>query len=302
MFVDFHSHFFSRPFFEALAKASPQEGSVDAKLDRLSAETGIELPSPDLSEHLGRWMSELDKYGLGHLVTFASLPEEVPAVAEAASLAGGRITPFALVNPVADGAADAIRVLIEERGFRGVLLFPAMHRYDVGGEEARPALEVLDEHGAVAVLHCGLLHVKLRDLLGLPRPYDVTCANPLAVIPPANGFRNVRFVIPHFGAGFLREALMAGSMCDNVYLDTSSSNSWIATQPEKLSLADVFERALGVFGPERILFGTDSSVFPRGWRHDLHTAQREALGACGASDSDLQSIFGGNAQRILGLE
>ena len=42
MIVDFHSHFFSRPFFEALAQASPQEGSVEQKLDRLSAKTGIE--------------------------------------------------------------------------------------------------------------------------------------------------------------------------------------------------------------------------------------------------------------------
>ena len=34
-------------------------------------------------------------------------------------------------------------------------------------------------------------------------------------------------IVPHFGAGFLREALMAAEACPNLYLDTSSSNSWL---------------------------------------------------------------------------
>jgi len=70
---------------------------------------------------------------------------------------------------------------------------------------------------------------------------------------------------------------MAGAQCGNVYVDTSSSHSWLATEPNGLELADVFERALAVFGAERILFGTDSSLFPARWRRDLLLAQREAL-------------------------
>ena len=33
-------------------------------------------------------------------------------------------------------------------------------------------------------------------------------------------------IIPHFGAGFFREALMAADQCPTIHLDTSSSNSW----------------------------------------------------------------------------
>ena len=121
------------------------------------------------------------------------------------------------------------------------------------------------------------------------------------MIPTADAHPKVRFVIPHFGAGFFRETLIAGAQCSNIYVDTSSSNSWTAVLPERITLGDIFERALGVFGPKRILFGTDSSVFPRGWRHDILRDQREALGACGLGESDREWLLGRNAQELLGL-
>ncbi|MEM7307213.1 MAG: amidohydrolase family protein [Planctomycetota bacterium] len=299
--IDFHSHFFSRAFFEALAEQSPHEGTVDRRVERVGKSLDLELPSRDHGEHLERWLAELDTYGVAHLVSFASLPQEAGVVGEAAKASNGRITPFALVNPLAPEAPAGAAELFAQ-GFRGVLLFPAMHRFDPSGPEARAVYEQAAEQGAIVVVHCGMLQVKLRDLFGLPRPYDLSTANPLALIPAANDFGQVRFVIPHFGAGFLRETLMLASMCENVYVDTSSSNGWVATQAAKTSLVDVFERALGVLGPERVLFGTDSSTFPRGWRHDLYMAQREALGAIGAPEEDRVRIFGGNARGLLGLD
>jgi uncharacterized protein len=106
-------------------------------------------------------------------------------------------------------------------------------------------------------------------------------------------------VIPHFGAGFFRETLMAGAQCSNVYVDTSSSNSWIATQSPRLTLREVFAHALEVFGAERVLFGTDSNTFPSGWRIDRFEEQRAALSACGASSADQELIFAGNARALL---
>ena len=83
-------------------------------------------------------------------------------------------------------------------------------------------------------------------------------------------------IIPHFGAGMLREALMLADCCPNVYLDTSSSNSWIKYTPG-LTLEQVFKTALDVVGPDRLIFGTDSSFFPRGWnRRGLRAAESRA--------------------------
>ena len=299
--IDFHSHFFSRPFFEALAAQGPGDGSLEERLDALALRTGIEIPLPSVADHAGRWVEDLDAHGVEHLCTFASLPEEVAAVGEAVTLAEGRFSGFALVNPRAGGCVETLQRLLDGGGFRGVLLFPAMHHFDIAGPEAEPMLRVLDEHEAIVFVHCGLLVVKLRDLLGLPRPYDLSFANPLSLIPAANRFPRTRFVVPHFGAGFFRETLMAGTQCENVFVDTSSSNSWIDTQPGLSGLAEVFERTLRIFGPERVIFGTDSNVFPGGWRRDRLDEQLAVVEACGVTEADRDLVFGGNAARLLRL-
>lgn len=299
--IDFHAHFFGRVFFETLAAQSPLAGDVESRLADLARRTKIELPARDTQAHTARWLDELDRHQVEHLCAFASAPEEIPSVCEAAALSKGRISAFALVNPRVDGCAERVRGLLEARKIRGVLLFPALHHYRVGGSEAAPLLGALDEHGAVCYVHCGVLIVKLRDLLKLPRPVDMTFANPLDVVAAANTHPRTHFVIPHFGAGFFRETLMAGASAPNICVDTSSSNNWTATQPAKPSLAEVFARTLEVLGHERILFGTDSNTFPAGWRHDRFDEQHATLRKLGTSVAAEEAIFAGNARRLLGL-
>ncbi len=297
--VDFHAHFFSRPYFEALAAQSPLAGTIDEKLAAAAAKVKLELPSRDLATHVARWIAELDRYSVERMACFSSAPEETAAVADACAMSDGRMVPFALVNPKTAGVAEKVASLIDTRGFRGVLLFPALHHYQLSGAECEPLLRVLDERRAIAYVHCGVLVVKLRDLLGLPRTMDINFANPLAVVPAANKFTRAKFVIPHFGAGFFRETLMVGAQCPNVFVDTSSSNSWVATQGVPLSMRQVFERAIGVFGYERILFGTDSNTFPTGWRNDRYEAQHEVLSDLGVDAAHQEMIFCGNARKLF---
>ena len=105
-------------------------------------------------------------------------------------------------------------------------------------------------------------------------------------------------MIPHFGCGFFRELLLVASECGNVYTDTSSSNSWIEKLPEPMSLERVFERALSVLGPQRILYGSDSSFFPRGFLKDHLGGQMKLLAGLGIGRDQAESIFGGNLLRI----
>lgn len=297
--IDFHAHFFGPSYFAGLASLSPLPGSVEQRIAAVCARAGIEAPA-DAAAHARRWLAELDRHEVEHAALFASLPGEADDVALAAGLAAGRVSPFALVDPRAEGAPARVRALAA-RGFRGVLAFPALHHFDPSGPEARAVWEALSETRGIAYVHCGLLVVRLRDLFGLPRTQDLRFADPLALIPAANAFPRVRFVIPHFGAGRFRETLLAAAQCENVHVDSSSSNSWRAADPAVRSLAEVFERALGVLGPKRVLFGTDSGTFPAGWRAERRDEQLAALASIGAPSADVERIFAGNARELLGL-
>ncbi|MGH9662388.1 MAG: amidohydrolase family protein, partial [Bryobacteraceae bacterium] len=110
---------------------------------------------------------------------------------------------------------------------------------------------------------------------------------------------HLTFVVPHFGAGYFREALMLCDLCPNVVLDTSSTNSWKRYQTPEIDLAAVFRRALDVAGPGRLLFGSDSSFFPRGWHAAIFEAQSAALASLGAGAETAAAIFGGNLVRFL---
>ena len=63
--------------------------------------------------------------------------------------------------------------------------------------------------------------------MGLPSPFDMRYSNPIDLHAVALRHPELNFVVPHFGAGYFREALMLADLCPNVYLDTSSSNGWM---------------------------------------------------------------------------
>ena len=66
-----------------------------------------------------------------------------------------------------------------------------------------------------------------------------------------------------------------------------------------LTLPGVFMQALEVAGPERVLFGTDSSFFPRGWNRAVFDAQVSALDAAGVAEGDRHRIFTANFDRLF---
>jgi predicted TIM-barrel fold metal-dependent hydrolase len=175
-----------------------------------------------------------------------------------------------------------------------------MHRYSMHDDRARRIVEIAAAVPGTAVfVHCGVLSVGVRKKLGLPSPFDIRFGNPLDLHAIALGYPQVPIIIPHFGAGLFREALMVADLCPNVVLDTSSSNGW--TKYVGLSLAAVFRQALSVVGPDRLLFGSDSSFFPRGWVRDVHEQQSAALDEIGASTDVRDKIFAGNFDRLFPL-
>jgi predicted TIM-barrel fold metal-dependent hydrolase len=293
---DAHAHLFSHNFFETLRSQQPQPASDVAAL---VTGLGWEAPPADNAALAQRWVQELDRYEVSKTVLMASVPKDEGSAAAVVQARPDRFYGYFLVNPLAPDAVERTRRGFGELGLRGLCLFPAMQGFSIQDERVRPLLELAAAPGRVVFVHCGVLSVGVRKKLGLPSPFDMSRSNPIDLHSVALKNPNVRFVIPHFGAGYFRETLMLGDLSPNVFVDTSSSNSWRKFLTPEPSLDTVFRQTLAVFGPERILFGSDSSFFPRGWNKPVFEAQAASLAEIGASTETALAIFGGNLARLL---
>ncbi|MCC6391705.1 MAG: amidohydrolase [Bryobacterales bacterium] len=293
---DAHVHFFSDGFFRLLAKQ--KEGLTK---EAIGAQLGWEMPPEDPVELGARWVAELDRRGVRKAAIMASIPGDEVSVEAAVKAYPERFFGYFMVNPLAPHAVEHVRAALAAGNLRVPCLFPAMQRYWLHEKEAVGVIEAASETGkGVVFVHCGVLSVGVRKRLGLSSPFDLRFSNPADVHGLAMRFPGVRFVIPHFGAGYFREALMVADLCPNVYLDTSSSNSWMRYQEGELTPAKVLRKALDVVGAGRLLFGTDSSFFPRGWQESIFREQTAALEEIGAGAEDAAAILGGNLERLLG--
>jgi predicted TIM-barrel fold metal-dependent hydrolase len=227
----------------------------------------------------------------------ASAPGDEASVAAAVVRHPARFTGAFMLHPGAPDAGARLDRAFGELGLRVACLFPAMHRVPLDDERAGAVFAAAERHRCAVFVHCGLLSIGVRKKLGLASQFDLRLGDPLAVAAVAVRHPSVPVVIPHFGAGFFREALMAAEAAPNIVLDTSSSNSWMRTHG--LTLREVLARALDCVGPKRLLFGTDSSFFPRGWQQGVFDAQRAAADALGLDEAARARIFGGNFVELL---
>ena len=286
MLNDVHCHFFSTPFFAALGG--------DAAISALAWDP------PGTSDALAdRWVAELDRAGVSRAALIASTPGDASSVGAAVKRHRSRFVGMFMLDPTKPDAPETAATTIDKQGLRGICLYPAMHQFSIQDDRVLGVFEVAAERpGTVVFVHCGVLSVGVRKLLGLPTAFDISLGNPLHLNAVANAYPAVKIIVPHFGAGMFREALMLADQCPNVLFDTSSSNRWIQYDPG-LTLTAVYKAALSVAGPDRLLFGTDSSFFPRGWVRDVYEQQSAVLDELGADVEVREKVFGGNFERIF---
>jgi uncharacterized protein len=287
--ADAHIHFFSHRFYATLAaqRKLPDTAALAPLLQwNIPAENPLELAN--------LWLAEINRHGVSKAALIASVPEDEESVEAAVSAYPARFTGFFMLDPLRPGALERVKAVFERGLLQCMALFPAMHGYSITDPRIVPILETAADHRAVVFVHCGALSVGIRKKLGLSSPFDMRYSNPIDLHPVALHFPQIRFVVPHFGAGYLRETLMLADLAPNVYLDTSSSNRWMLYDPAGLDLRTVFRRALEVVGPQRLLFGTDSSFFPRGWHAEIFDQQTTVLYELGLEAPEAKLILHDN--------
>jgi predicted TIM-barrel fold metal-dependent hydrolase len=291
--ADAHLHFFSRTFFSTLLAAKP-----DLTPEAACLRLGWTLPPEDPALLGEIWAKELDSHGIQRSALIASVPGDDTAVSTAVKAYPDRFFGFAMVNPLKWRPETFSDIHV-------ACLFPAMHRFSVQDDAAGAVFAWAQQNRRAVFVHCGVLSVGVRAKLELDSQFDLRFSNPIDLHAVALRYPDVSIIVPHFGAGYFREALMLADLCPNIYLDTSSSNRWVRyLEPHHLEsrvdLRHIFRQALDVLGPKRLLFGTDSSYFPRGWHSVIFDEQARALYELGLDAADARGIFGENLMRIIG--
>ncbi|HEX9117889.1 MAG TPA: amidohydrolase family protein [Anaerolineae bacterium] len=108
--------------------------------------------------------------------------------------------------------------------------------------------------------------------------------SPWNVVPVAQAYPNVPFILGHMGGEAWWEGARCAREAANLYLELCSTY----TDPPKAT------SAIAGAGVERVLFGTDASLFEP-------THMLGALEDAGLDDGQRALVMGGNARRLFGL-
>ncbi|GIT67461.1 MAG: hypothetical protein Ct9H300mP25_09330 [Acidobacteriota bacterium] len=206
-----------------------------------------------------------------------------------------------MVNPLAAGGIERVQRAFGEYRLKCACLFPAMHHYSLEDKSVKDIFELAAHYNCAIFVHCGVLSIGVRKKLGLRSIFDIQRGNPLALIPVASQFPTVPVIVPHFGAGFFRELLMASDVCPNIYTDTSSSNNWTKLIPN-LSLEDVFRSTLSDLARNEYFSEPTRLFFPRGWQQPLFDVQQKVFDTLELVPDTRDAILSDNFKRIFGVK
>jgi predicted TIM-barrel fold metal-dependent hydrolase len=299
--VDAHVHFISHNYLRLLTQQRNSYQDVEAFISDQAKRRNFEAPPIDPARLADRWVTEMDRNGVSRAAVISMIPGDEVSVSAAVRVYPDRFIGVATVNPYLAVAEELVEHAAVEWGFRAIMLYPSMFKCSLASDRLYPIYHIARKHGMAVYAHLGRLRVAARRWWGLPDIYDWRYASPADLHQPAADFPTVPFIVVGFGSGTLPQLLKIGLQCPNVYVDTSSSNKWILDQSEFGDLAHAFERTVEVFGPGRILFGSDSDFFPRGWRAPILEEQTAIMERLGLSNHARSAILCENAKSLFRL-
>jgi predicted TIM-barrel fold metal-dependent hydrolase len=310
--IDFHSHFPTQgPWFtdmgDTMKNYIDKVGEERLAILRERAKPYGEhwrrmwgFPQPEPKDaHPGdraqaqRWVDELDKYGIRAIGFVTGGGNE--HLAEICGWHPDRFVGFAHHSPFLPDAVERLDHAVRNLGLRAYKLLAPMIEEPIEDPAAFPVWEKCAELGIPVLIHFGIQ----GSSGGIAWHENI---NPLKLHNVAKFFPEVDFVVPHFGCAWERETLQLAWACPNVHVDTSGSNQWVRWVPGDVTVKYLFRKYYETIGPSRIIFGSDSSWFPRGFAiRYLQDQMRDCLDL-NMPDEHIQMIFAGNAARLLKIE
>ncbi|UHA74240.1 amidohydrolase family protein [Paenibacillus sp. 481] len=291
---DIHAHLPYKQLFLMRHETITQANAERAERMRLT----WNFPHQEVDEEatkrpiIERWADELERHGIGGLNFLTAYGND--DLAQQISKYPSKFTGFAHHDIEQPDAAVELQRAIDVLGLKGYKLFGPLIQRPLHDPSLKAVWRVLAERRLPVLIHFGLL----GHTGGIVQHLNI---NPLSIFNVAREYPEIPIIIPHFGAGYFQELLHLCWSCPNIYIDTSGSNQWMRWTPYELTLEMLFRKSAELIGPERILFGTDSSGFPRGFVHRYLQEQVRVCRELRFSEHQIELIFGNNARRLLGL-
>ncbi|HEY3314929.1 MAG TPA: amidohydrolase family protein [Bacillota bacterium] len=304
--IDFHVHL---PIWRRPREATASTAAEHAKKPDLNQEYSLErrrqwrlewgFPEPEdtsgVSEELiaKRWAAEVEKSGLEKVVLVTGGGNE--NLVRLVEPYRDKLIPFAHHDLAGPDAPDQLKRAVEELGCKGYkIIAPTLTIDSFDRPELEPLWTYMEDRQLPLLIHFGWLGTGGGIV-------DHPLINPLRIYPVAHRHPALPIVIAHFGCGYFGELLQLCWSCPSVYADTSGSNQWVRWMPYPLDLEGLFRKTYETIGSGRIIFGTDSSWFPRGFSSRYLEEQVRACRWIGMKEEDLRAVFGGNAAKLLGV-
>jgi hypothetical protein len=260
---------------------------------------GFDSPEPtseDIKVTAKKWIDEVEKNHIDKVifVTAGNYETSNKNMEEIVSMYPDKFIGYAYHDPFGENAADELERAITKGKLSGFKILAPDLTGRIDDKSLYPLWEVANKYKVPVLIHFGVL----GGAGGIANHVNIS---PMMIHDVARAFPEVPFIVPHFGCGQLEDALQLAWVCPNIYIDTSGSNQWIRWMPYSLTIKDLFKKYYETIGPQRIIFGTDSSYFPRGFAKRYFEDQLRDCIELGMNEADIKMIFRENMAFLLNI-
>ncbi len=248
----------------------------------------------DINAKIGHWpyrpvprfdelLTAMDAYGIEqaavcslNAVHYLNPHDGNEEVASAVASHSDRLIPFAVLRPNFAGWHDDLEACLNDYGMMGFVLLPNYHHYTLDDTALAPLMERATEAALPVCVQVGLEDP--RRQYDREKVFDVPASD---IGDFARAHPNVTVIA--FGLKFGQPQQAGAPLPDNFYFDTSN-----------YECLGELEAAVELFGPDKILFGTNFPLFNA-------LANVDKLRLAGIPEQARSAIAAGNARKILGI-
>ena len=170
--IDAHTHFLSYNYFRLLTQQHREYGDIDEFIRDRARRFEFTVPPTDPVRLADLWVIEMDRRRVNCCVSIASIPGDGASVAAALRVFPGRFIGVSTINPYLSIAEALLEHNVRTWGFRGIILYPSLHRISVSSERLYPIYRLARRDRLVVYVHFGHLRIPQRRWWELPVLYD----------------------------------------------------------------------------------------------------------------------------------